>query len=370
MSGLIQPITMPKWGLAMDEGVLTEWYAAEGDEIAAGKEIMEIETTKIANVFESPVAGMLRLCVAAEGDTVPVGGLLGVVAAPAVGDAEIDAFVAEFQANFVPEEADAAGGPAVETVEVGGRKIRRLRVGPEGGTPILLLHGFGADLDSWAYNQGALAEARPVHAIDLPGHGGSSKSLETGSVGEFAAAVTAYMEAEGLECAHLVGHSLGGAIALQVALDLPERVAALTLVAPAGFGQEIAGDFIEGFISQSRARKLRAVLEMLVADPALVTVDMVENVLRFKRLDGAAEALKAVAAANFDGDKQRNNLRARLGEVGVPVQLIWGAEDRVLPASHAEDLGDGIRVTVIPGAGHIVHMEKSAEVNRLIERLS
>lgn len=370
MSGLIQPITMPKWGLAMVEGLLTEWHAAEGDEIATGKEIMEIETTKIANVLESPAAGVLRRCVAAEGDTVPVGGLLGVVAPPEVDDAEIDAYVAEFQTNFVAEEADAADGPAAETVEVGGRKIRRLRMGPKGETPILLLHGFGADLDGWAFNQGALAEERLVHALDLPGHGGSSKSLETGSVGELAAAVTAYMEEEGIEAAHLVGHSLGGGVALQVALDTPERVAALTLVAPAGFGREIAGDFIEGFISQSRARKLRAVLEMLVADPALVTAEMVENVVRFKRLDGATEALKAVAAANFDCDKQCHDLRARLGDVDVPVQVIWGAEDRVLPASHAEGLGDGIRVTVIAGAGHIVHMEKSAEVNRLIESLS
>ena len=56
----IKPITMPKWGLAMEEGVLARWAVEEGAEIAAGQEIMDIETTKIANVFESPVAGVLR----------------------------------------------------------------------------------------------------------------------------------------------------------------------------------------------------------------------------------------------------------------------------------------------------------------------
>src|SRR4051812_14624496 len=74
----IKPITMPKWGLAMEEGVLARWAVDEGAPIAAGQEIMDIETTKIANVFESPVAGVLRRKVVTEGETVPVGGLLGV----------------------------------------------------------------------------------------------------------------------------------------------------------------------------------------------------------------------------------------------------------------------------------------------------
>ena len=78
----IKPITMPKWGLAMEEGALARWAVEEGAEIAAGQEIMDIETTKIANVFESPVAGVLRKKVVAEGETVPVGALLGVVSEP------------------------------------------------------------------------------------------------------------------------------------------------------------------------------------------------------------------------------------------------------------------------------------------------
>ena len=75
---------------------------------------------------------------------------------------------------------------------------------------------------------------------------------------------------------------------------------------------------------------------MLVADPNLVTADMVEDVLKFKRLDGAVAALRTIADANFAGNTQRVFLRDRLGDIGVPVQVIWGESDRILPADQAE----------------------------------
>ncbi|SDB56919.1 pyruvate dehydrogenase E2 component (dihydrolipoamide acetyltransferase) [Bauldia litoralis] len=362
----IQPITMPKWGLAMEEGMLARWAVDIGTPIELGQEIMDIETSKIANVFESPVTGVLRRRVVADGDTVPVGALLGVVAAPEVSEEAVDDFVRTFLEGFVPEEAGAASGPSAETVEAGGRRIRRLKAGPDTGKPIVFIHGFGADLSTWMLNQAALAEDRPVHAIDLPGHGGSEKALDDGSPAGLATAVIDYMDAEGIESAHLVGHSLGAAIAATIALDAPSRVDGLTLVAPAGFGPEIAGDFIAGFIAESRARKLRPWLEMLVADPQMVTAEMVEDVLKFKRLDGALAALQAVAAANFDGDAQRHSLRDRLADIAAPVHVVWGAEDRILSVAHAEGLPANVTVTVIPGAGHIVHMEKAADVNALI----
>jgi len=364
MSG-IEAITMPKWGLAMLEGTVTGWDVAEGDEVSAGQEIMEIETSKIANVYESPVSGVINRIVATEGETLPVGALLAVVAGTETESSAVDAYIADFQENFVPPEPDGDDGPAAQTIEVPGFTIRRLAMGPGTGTPIVLIHGFGADLESWAFNQADLAAERPVHAIDLPGHGGSGKDVGDGSVSALSAAVVAYMRHEGLSDAHLVGHSLGGAVAVEVARGEPDLVSALTLVAPAGFGPDIAGDFIDGFISQSRARRLRGVLEMLVSDPGLITADMVENVLRFKRLDGALDALKAVAAANFEGNAQRNDLRDRLSGLSQPVRVVWGSEDRVLPASHADGM-EGARITLLERAGHIVHMERAADVNRTI----
>lgn len=366
----IRPITMPKWGLAMEEGMLARWAVEEGATIDLGQEIMDIETTKIANVLESPVAGVLRRKVVGEGGTVPVGALLGVVSDPDASAAEIDSFVEDFLANFKPARKESGGGPVAAMVEAGPYRLRHLKVGPDTGTPILLLHGFGSDMTSWTFNHAALADDRPVHAIDLPGHGGSSKTVNDGSVQSLALAVIACMDTVGIGTAHIVGHSLGGAIATSIALDAPARVAGLTLIAPAGFGPEISREFIEGFMSESRARKLRPVIEMLVADPRLVTADMVEAVVMFKRLDGALTALRTIAEANFAAGTQRVKLRDRLGDLRAPARIIWGEADRIVPASQSRGLPASIPVTCLPGAGHLVHMEKAEKVNALIKAVA
>ena len=178
----IKPITMPKWGLAMEEGALARWAVEEGAEIALGQEIMDIETTKIANVFESPVAGVLRKKVVAEGETVPVGALLGVVSEPGVPDAEVEKFVGDFLANFKPPEKGSASGPTPEFVEAGGKRIRYLKAGPDErhadrADPRLRRRPDGLDVQPG----GRSPRTGPVYAIDLPGHGGSSKDVGDGS---------------------------------------------------------------------------------------------------------------------------------------------------------------------------------------------
>jgi pyruvate dehydrogenase E2 component (dihydrolipoamide acetyltransferase) len=365
----IEPIVMPKWGLAMQEGMLASWHVAEGATIAKGQEIADIETSKIANAFESPLSGVMRRRVAGEGEMLPVGALLAVVAEPSVADADLDAFVASFQERFAAEMATRATekGPEPQTVDAGGRRIRYLEVGDGEGTPVLFLHGFGGDLNNWLFNQPALAEGRRTVAIDLPGHGGSTKEVGEGDVGSMANAVCAFLDAQGIAKAHLVGHSLGGAVSLDLALNHPDRVASATLVCPAALGPEISMEYIDGFMTTGRARKLRPILEMLVADPKLVTNEMVEDVLKFKRLDGVDAALNKVVTACFAGGNQSLQLTARLGELKVPVQVIWGEQDRIIPPSHGNGLPASIKVTRYADAGHLAHMEKASEINELIK---
>ena len=364
----ILTIVMPKWGLAMQEGMLAAWHVAEGQEVSKGQEIADIETSKIANAFESPVSGPLRRRLVGEGETVPVGALLAVVADASIADDAIDAFVADFQASFAELAAAAeASGPEPEFVEAGGRRLRYLRIGDGAGPAVVFIHGFGGDLNNWLFNQPALAENHTTYALDLPGHGGSTKEVGDGDVGAMVAAVCDFLQAVGVPKAHLVGHSLGGAVSLDLALNHPDLVASVTALAPAGLGPEISMDYIDGFIAASRGRKLKGVLEMLVHDPELVTSDMVEDVLKYKRLDGVDAALNKVAGASFAGGQQALQLNDRLGELEVPVQVIWGREDRIVPAAHGEGLPAAIKVTVLDHAGHLVHMEKAAEVNALVE---
>jgi pyruvate dehydrogenase E2 component (dihydrolipoamide acetyltransferase) len=367
----ITPITMPKFGLAMTEGKVASWAVPEGARVAQGDELADIETTKITNAYESPVAGVLRRHVAREQVDLPVGALIAVVADAAVPDAEIDDFVARFQAEFAEKQsaAETEAAPEPEKVEAGGWTLRYLRMGEHEGRPVVLIHGFGGDLNNWLFTQPVLAEHHRVYAIDLPGHGGSTKDAGPWDVPALSQALVGFLDALDIPKAHLVGHSLGAAVALETALAHPARVASLSLLAPAGLGTEIDTAFIEGFINANRRKPLQEVLEKLFANPALVSRDMAEDVLKFKRLDGATQALAAIAAANFGGGRQSRMLRDRIGELGVPIQVIWGAEDRIIPAEHAQGLPPNVAVHVLPGAGHMPHMEKAAEVNRLLASL-
>jgi pyruvate dehydrogenase E2 component (dihydrolipoamide acetyltransferase) len=364
----ITAITMPKWGLTMTEGKVLGWLKREGEDYRAGDELLEIETSKITNVMEAGQAGRLRRIVAQEGATLPIGGLLAVAAPASVPEAEIETFVA----GFVAPEPAAAGeaeeaGAAPRDIDVGGVRLRVLDLGAGGATPIVFIHGFGADLNTWMFNQPALAENRRAVALDLPGHGGSTKALDSGAdAAAFADVLARALAALAIDRAHVVGHSLGGAVAVVFAAAHPERVASLTLIAPAGLGAEINADFINGFIKAQRRRDMQDVLALLVHDAALVSRQMVEDVLRYKRLDGVQSALEAVAAASFPNGTQANPDPGIIATLAPPMQIIWGREDRIIPAAQAEAMTGRALIHIIDGAGHLPHMEKAGEVNRLI----
>ena len=101
----IYPIAVPKWGIEMVEGTITSWNKSEGDAIAKGDEVFEMESDKIVNVWDSPVDGVLRRVLVPAGDAHPVGALLGVIADAAVADSDIDAFIAQHS----PAAAEPAG---------------------------------------------------------------------------------------------------------------------------------------------------------------------------------------------------------------------------------------------------------------------
>ena len=367
MTAAVTAITMPKWGLTMTEGTVVGWLKQQGQCFAEGEEILEIETPKITNVVEAPSGGTLRRIVAQAGATLPIGALLAVVAPDEVPEAEIDAFVAGFAvAEPSTSEEAQAEGVKPRDIEVGGRRLRYLELGEGDGAPVLLVHGFGADLNTWMFTQPALAARRRTVALDLPGHGGSAKEVGAGDVDSLTDAVEGALGALGVEQVHFVGHSMGGAVAASLALRRPERAASLTMIASAGLGPEINTSFIDGFVRMARRRDTTEVLGLLVDDPALVSRSMVEDVLRYKRLDGVTAALAKIAEAWFAGGRQSLDLTGRIGALTMPVQLIWGRNDRIIPVAHAAALTARLPVHIVEAAGHLPHMEKAGEINRLI----
>jgi pyruvate dehydrogenase E2 component (dihydrolipoamide acetyltransferase) len=364
--GRLHAVTMPRWGMTMTEGLVAAWLAEPGQRVEAGQELVEIETSKIANVLEAGASGVLRRKVLDAGATAKVGALLGVLASAEVGEEEVDAFVAAYA---VADAGTASGSdaPRTETAEVGdGRVVAFVRVGGGEGAPVVLVHGFGGDKANWLFNQEALAAGRPAYAFDLAGHGESGLPAKDASPSAMAADLAGAVDALGLGPVHLVGHSLGGAVAIRLAQARPDLARSLALIAPAGLGAEIDAGYVEGFLAAGRRKPMKEALERLFADPSVVTGEMVEEALRLKRQDGVPEALRAVADAAFPGGRQAEELRPVLaGLGGVPVLVVWGEEDRIVPAAHAEGLA-GAEVRVLPGVGHMPHMERAAEVNRLV----
>ena len=372
MTASLAAITMPKWGLTMTEGKVVRWSKEQGAGFAPGDELLEIETSKITNVVEAETSGALARIVAPEGTTLPIGALLAVVAPADAPAAEIDAFVSRFVVVEPSSEDTTEQAAAMKTreLDIAGERLRYLEVGSPAGVPMVFLHGFGADLNSWMFNQPALAEDRRTIAFDLPGHGGSTKEVGAGDLATLVGVVEMALTTLGIERMHLTAHSMGGALAATRAARRPERVATLTLIAPAGFAPEINADFIEGFVRAARRKDTGDVLHMLVHDPSLVSRTMIEDVLRYKRLDGVTAALETIARAWFPGGRQAVNIVADVMALDLPVQVIWGRDDRIIPAQHADAVAARMQVHILDHAGHLPHMEKAGEVNRLMRQIA
>jgi pyruvate dehydrogenase E2 component (dihydrolipoamide acetyltransferase) len=367
----IKRVTMPKWGLSMESGRLIEWLVSEGDEIEKGQDVAEIDTDKIVAVLESTCSGVVRALVVEVNVAVPVGGTIVVVAPADVPQEEIDAVVAEAKEQLVSGAIEDVSGPEVAEVDVDGRSISYAVLGDteSEATPVVFVHGYGGDKNSWLFVQEPISADRATYALDLPGHGDSSKDVGDGSMATLASSLVGFLNELGLSRVHLVGHSTGGAVATLVAADPAAlgKVASLTLISPVGFGPDVNAGYIRGFAEAETRRELKPHLQQLFADQSQVNRQLIDDLLKYKRLDGVDAALALIVAALLDGEKSAVDVTAEQASFGGKTVAVWGAEDKVIPASNSGSLEGKATVHTVDGAGHMAHIEKPQAVIGAIE---
>lgn len=370
MTGL-HLVTMPKWGLSMEEGTLVAWHRQQGESVAAGEDLIDVETTKITNTIEAPATGIVRRVLVAPGTIAACGTPLGVIGPADASDADIDRIVAERPDIGAQSGITALATPEPSTVDVTSSdgsttRIRYLDTG-SGDETIILIHGFGGDLENWMFNQPVWSRHHRVIALDLPGHGASGKGVGDGSAGWLATVVGKLLDAIAPGPVHLVAHSFGAIVARHVAQADPERVRSFTAIAPADLGR-VSRAYIEGFLGARRRSELMAVTAMLFADKALATRDMAEALLRYKRLDGVMPALAAIDAANFHVDGADPSAAAWWRRIGDGALLVRGGQDEVITPndeiwSDADTAAAGIETLDIATAGHMPHLEAADTIN-------
>jgi pimeloyl-ACP methyl ester carboxylesterase len=253
------------------------------------------------------------------------------------------------------------------------REIHILEAGPRSDIPVVFIHGLGGSLSSWQFVMGGLADQHRMTAVDLPGHGGSSKSSPATTDYSFAGMsndIGTVLSDGKRKPSVIVGHSLGGAVALKLAVDQPELVAGLVLIDSAALGSSIGQELLALMAGSAGTDTARGLLSVFFEDQKLVTERGVEEMAAFQE-DGGWEAQQAVANAAFADGAQSFGLNDTLAEIDKPVLLIWGENDRVIPLDHAVaalTLFPDAILKVFPDTGHVPQVERASAVATAIDR--
>jgi 4,5:9,10-diseco-3-hydroxy-5,9,17-trioxoandrosta-1(10),2-diene-4-oate hydrolase len=242
------------------------------------------------------------------------------------------------------------------------------------GHPVLLLHGTGPGSDAWGnyrHNIGPLSESFRTIAVDLPRFGKSAKVQVTGPRLDYLSGVIRdFMDSVGIDTAHVVGNSMGGQIAMKLAIDRPNRIDKLVLIAPAVAGHSVftpmptegVGQIAKYYKDDGPSLdKMERLLKSLAYDPAIVTDEMVQERYR-------ASTDPEVLAVNKGPHWDRQSLEGELEQCMVPTLIVWGQDDRASALDHGllllRKLPDA-RLHVFARCGHWAQVEHADEFNRL-----
>jgi pimeloyl-ACP methyl ester carboxylesterase len=265
-------------------------------------------------------------------------------------------------------------------VDVGGQAVNVIDLGS--GPPVVFVHGLTGSWQNWLEQLPVLAEDHRVVALDLPGFGQSPMPPEKISIPGYGRVVEGVLDALDLDAVALVGNSMGGFIAAEVAIQFPARVERLVLVSAAGLSIEFQrNDHVlrvlrrverrltawGGWLASRsdtlvrRRRPRRALLAIVAAHPELLPGPLSAEQLRGSGTPGFVDALDALTDYP---------IRARLPEIACPTLIVWGEDDRLVPVRDAfefERLIPKARKVIYRDTGHVAMLERPAAFNALLE---
>lgn len=241
------------------------------------------------------------------------------------------------------------------------------------GEPLLLIHGLGASVFTFRRNLDRLAQRYRIVAVDLAGFGGSSRVVRDYSLTAHARRLIELMDALGVERANVLGHSMGGAVALRLASGWPERVLRLVLVAPAAPDLMRRGALLTrllrpffpffGLLYHSRRFRTRT-LRSAFHDPSHMTDEVLDGYWGPSRVRGHLAALSRLMS------DRRKDGPVEFSRVSAPTLILWGASDTWLRPVQGERLAERLRearLVVVPEAGHLLPEERPEAFCALVE---
>lgn len=255
----------------------------------------------------------------------------------------------------------------LNTAMIDGRDVNYMAYGDASKPTVVLVHGLASSWQCWLANVIELAEHFHVVALDLPGFGASEMPADEISIPGYANCVAGLLDHLGVASAYVIGNSMGGMTALQLALDHPSRVLRLVLVSPAGWstnhmppalGRAAAfGGLVIGRVAANREAivrrpRLRAIaLRGVVAHPEKLSGEVTYELFSSKGSEGFAPALRGIFAHDF---------RARLSEIEQPTLFIWGRRDGVITSRDILKFGESMphaERILLRDTGHVAMVE-------------
>ncbi len=248
------------------------------------------------------------------------------------------------------------------SIKVDGYRMHYLAMGPASGPPVILVHGLGGRAEDWWNVAPVLAQAGfRVYMPDLIGFGRSQQPADFSySIRDQATVVVAFMDTLGLKQVDLGGWSMGGWIVQLVASGHPERVSRLILIDSAGLNIKPSWD--TNLFVPTSPQELDELDALLMPHPPSIPPFIARDYLRNFRRNGWV--IKRALAAMKTGQDVTDNL---LPQLKMPVLIIWGSLDQIVPVDQAQTMRKLIpqsQLDVVPGCGHMVPLQCSAEMDR------